>query len=113
MQINLSSCRISDHYFSLSLQPLSWDSLGTKNASSTQVQMTAEKMRWKSLRVYPSEIIQTSSLGKLQKKSLEHNDCLYAVSASQQRVRNPPQKTISLVRKITFEQIVEVLFQCF
>ena len=38
MQINISLCRTSDHYFSLSLQRLSWDSLGAKNASSTDVQ---------------------------------------------------------------------------
>ena len=34
MQINISSCRSSDHYFLLSLQRLSWDSLRTKNVSS-------------------------------------------------------------------------------
>ena len=34
MQINLSSCRTSDHYLSLFLQRLSWDSLETKNVSS-------------------------------------------------------------------------------
>ena len=37
MQKNLSSCRTSDHYFSLSIQRLSWDSLGTKNISSLHV----------------------------------------------------------------------------
>ena len=35
---NLSSYRTSDHYFSLSLQRLSWDSLGTKNTSSKHAQ---------------------------------------------------------------------------
>ena len=34
MQINLSSCRTSDHYFSLPLQQLSLGLLGTKNVSS-------------------------------------------------------------------------------
>ena len=34
MQINLSSGRTSGHYFSLSLQQLSWELLGTKNVSS-------------------------------------------------------------------------------
>ena len=34
MQINLSSSRTSDHYLSLFLQRLSWDSLETKNVSS-------------------------------------------------------------------------------
>ena len=33
MQINLSLCRTLDHYFSLSLQQLLCDSLGTKNVS--------------------------------------------------------------------------------
>ena len=67
MQINLSSCRTSDHYFSLSLQQLSWDLLGTKNVSSS-----AEKM-WQKLQcAYPHKIIQTSSLGKQQKNSMEH-----------------------------------------
>ena len=33
MQIILSSCRTLDHYFSLSLPQLLWDSLGTKNVS--------------------------------------------------------------------------------
>ena len=44
--------------------------------------------------------MQTSLLCRLQKKSLEHNDCLYVASVSEQIVRN-----------ITFKQIVEVLFQ--
>ena len=34
MQINLSSCRTSDHYFTLSLQQLPSDLLVTKNVSS-------------------------------------------------------------------------------
>ena len=38
MQINLSLCRARDHYFLLSLQPLPWDSLGTKNVSSSHAQ---------------------------------------------------------------------------
>ena len=38
MQVNLSACRTSDHYFLLSLQWLSWDSSGTKNVSSTLAQ---------------------------------------------------------------------------
>ena len=44
--------------------------------------MGMEKMRLKSHRVYPPEIIQTTSLGRLQKKLLELNDCLYVVSVS-------------------------------
>ena len=61
----------------------------------------------KSNRVYP-EIIQTSTLGRPQKKSLKRNDCLYRNGKSENS-----QRTICLVRKITFKQIVEVLFQCF
>ena len=64
MQINLSLCRISYHYFSLSLQQLPWDSIRTKMyhlcmrkiLESKQI-MAAEKMRQKSRRVYPPEII--------------------------------------------------------
>ena len=51
--------------------------------------MAAEKMLLKSYRVYLPEIIQTSSLDRLQKKSLERNDCLYVASASELRVRKP------------------------
>ena len=47
-------------------------------------------MQQKSHRAYPPEIIQTSLLGRLQKKSLEHNDCLYAASILEKRVRKPP-----------------------
>ena len=40
--------------------------------------------------------MQTSSMGMLQKKSLEHNDCLYvAASILQQRVRKSPTDNIS------------------
>ena len=52
--------------------------------------IVAEKMQWKSHRVYPPEIIQTSLLGWLQKKSMEHNECLYAASISERSVRKPP-----------------------
>ena len=38
LQINLSSCKTTDHYFSLSLQRLSCDSLETKNLSSAHAQ---------------------------------------------------------------------------
>ena len=82
MQINLSSCRTSDHYFSLSLQQLSWDLLGTKNVSSQASakffegkQITvAKKMWYKSHCVYPHKIIQTGSLGRQQKNSMENNN---------------------------------------
>ena len=55
--------------------------------------MAAEKMRQKSHCVYP-EIIQTSSLGRLQKKSLKHNDSLHVQFITQWRVRNPPTDNI-------------------
>ena len=45
-------------------------------------------------RGYPPEIIQTSSLGRLQKKSLKHNDYLYVASVSQLRVRKSPTDDI-------------------
>ena len=52
--------------------------------------MAAEKM-WSKLHcVYPPEIMQTTLLGRLQKKSLQHNDCLYIASLSEQVVRKPP-----------------------
>ena len=47
-------------------------------------------------------------LDRLQRKLEEHSDYLHVVST-----HNTPQHTISLVRKITFKQIVELLFQCF
>ena len=55
----------------------------------------------------------TSSPGRLQKKSLEHNDCLYVPSAciETECVRKP--QTMSLVRKITFKQIVKALCSIF
>ena len=47
-------------------------------------------------------------MGRLQKKSLEHNDYLYAVPVLEWRSRNP-QRTMTLVFKITFKEIVELL----
>ena len=38
MQINLTPCRFSDHYFPLSYQQLTWDLLGTKSVSSMNAQ---------------------------------------------------------------------------
>ena len=32
------------------------------------------------MRAYPPKIIQSSSLGRLQKKSMEDSDCLYVAS---------------------------------
>ena len=106
MQINLFSCRNSDHYFSLSLQQLSRDLLGTKNISSQasakffegKQRRAAEKMWQKSHCVYPHKIIQTSSLGKQQKNSMEHNDCLYVVSISQWRIRKTSTDNIIILQ---------------
>ena len=82
MQINLSCFRTSDHYFSLSLQQLQQGLLGTKNVSSQASaksfegkQITAAERMWqKSHYVYPHKIIQTGSLGRQQKDSMEHNN---------------------------------------
>ena len=115
MQINLTQCRNSDHYFSLFLQRLSWDSLGTKNVSSTHAQkflegkqtMAAEKIRQKSHRVYLLKIIQTSSLGRLQKKSLEHMSVFRIAT----KVRKPPTDNIRSPQN--YFQTNKRLFQCF
>ena len=106
MQINLSSCRTSDHYFSLSLQQLSCSLLGTKNVSSQNSakffegkQITeAEKMWQKSHFVYPHKIIQSSSLGRQQKNSMEHNDCLYVVSVLQRRIKKTSMDNIVILQ---------------
>ena len=46
-----------------------------------------KKSWWqKSHCVYPPEMMQNSSLGRLQKKSLEHNSSLYVASISQRRI---------------------------
>ena len=42
--------------------------------------MATKKMQQKIHRVYSPEIIRTSSPGRLQKRSLEHNDCLLVCS---------------------------------
>ena len=39
-------------------------------------------------------MIQTSSLGREQKNSIEHNDCLYVVSILQWRIRKNPRDII-------------------
>ena len=96
MQINPSLCRTSDHYFSLSLQQLSRDSLGAKNLSKAHAQNFCKvKQLWlqKSHRVFP-EIVQTSPLGRLQRKSLKHSNCFYVASISQRRGRKLPTNNI-------------------
>ena len=106
IKLQISSCRTSDYYLSLSVQQLSWDLLGTKNVSSQASakffegkQITAaEKMWQKSHCVYPHKIIQTSSLGRQQKNSMEHNDCLYVVSILQWRIRKTPTDIIIILQ---------------
>ena len=106
MQINLSSCRTSNHYFSLFLQLLSCSLLENKNVSSQNSakflegkQITVAKKMWqKSHCVYPHKIIQTSSLGRQQKNSMEHNDCLYVVSMLQWRIRKTPTDNIIILQ---------------
>ena len=44
--------------------------------------------------VYPPEIIQTSTLGRFQKKSLDIVTVLYVVYVLQLRVRKPPTDNI-------------------
>ena len=91
LQINLSSCRTSDYFLSLSLMRTHQELkvYCTKFLKGKQI-MVAEKMWQKSHCVYPLEIIQINLLGRLQKNSLEHNDCLYAASVSEWSVRKPP-----------------------
>ena len=105
MQTNHSSCRTSDDYFLLSLQQLSWGQLGTKNVSSQASAKffegkkiaAAESIWLKSHCVYPHKIIQTSSLGRQQKYSVEHIDCFYVVSILQWRIiKNPTDNIIIL-----------------
>ena len=54
--------------------------------------MAGEKMRLKS-RVHSPEIIQISLLGRLQ-ETLEHNDCFYAASVLEQRIKKPPTHNV-------------------
>lgn len=49
--------------------------------------MAAEKMRWKSYCVYSIKVTEISSLGKLQEKLMEHNNCFYVASISKWRIR--------------------------
>ena len=88
MQTNHSSCTTSDHYFLCvsshchgTHQELKMYYLHTcaKFLKDKQI-MVAEKKRQKSHCIYHPEIIQTSSMVRMQKKSLEHNDCLYVAS---------------------------------
>ena len=97
MQINHSSCRTSDDYFLLSLQQLSWGQLGTKNVSSQASAKffegkkiaAAESIWLKSHCVYPHKIIQTSSLGRQQKYSVEHNDCFCSIHIAMDNQKKP------------------------
>ena len=66
-------------------------------------------MRQKSHCVYSPEIIQVSSLGKVEKKLLEHNDCLYRASVLEQRVRKSPNEQCSQSTKL----ITNKLSKCY
>ena len=55
-------------------------------------------MWWKSHCLYPHKIIQTSSLGRQQKNSMEHNDCLHVVSILQLRIRKTPTDNIIILQ---------------
>ena len=106
---------IISHYLSCKCRK---DSLGTKNVSCTNVQnwkvnkSLRQKRCGKWYHVYPPEIIQSTLLGRLWKNHWKTmTACIqrpYQNGASENL-----QQTMSLVRKITFKQIVEVLFQCF
>ena len=48
--------------------------------------------------VYPHKIIQTSSLGRQQKNSVEHNDCLHVVSILQWRIRKFTTENIIILQ---------------
>ena len=57
--------------------------------------------------------IETSSLGGLQKKSLEHNDCSIACSVHLvMEIQENPTDNI-LIPKIIFKHVVKVLFPMF
>ena len=66
--------------------------------------MASEKTGWKSHCIHP-EIIQTSFLGRLQKKSLEHKDCLYVASVWYWTVRKP-----QMDNRTTLTQFLEFNF---
>ena len=104
-------------FFSLSLQWLSWDLLRTKNISSTHSQIFCKVNElWLQKRcgrnhiVYIlSKIIQTSSLGRLQKKLLQTQWMLLCSICTATEI----QKTTNRECQNTLKQIVKVLFQCF
>ena len=106
---------IISHYLSCKCRK---DSLGTKNVSSTHVQNWKVNKSLRQTRcgkwyhVYPPEIIQSTLLGRLRK-----NHWKTMTACIQRPYQNGEsenlQRTMSLVRKITVKQIVEVLFQCF
>ena len=88
MQTNHSSCATSDDYFlcvsshcQCTCQELKMYYLHTcaKFLEDKQI-MVVEKKGKNSHCIYHPETIQTSSMVRMQKKSLEHNDCLYVAS---------------------------------
>ena len=73
-----------------------------------------QKMQQKSTHVYPPEIIKTSSWGRRQKKSLEHNDCLYVAFVSKWRVRKPNCKLAKFYRTAVLKVVsATFLLVCF
>ena len=88
MQISISFCRTSDHY--LSVIPAIFKGRFFRNKKMYHLHfpkflegkqiMAVDEMQQKSHCVSPPETTQTCSLGRRQKKSVEHNDCLYVAS---------------------------------
>ena len=115
LQINISSCRTSYLYFSLLSSDFHADSIGTKNV----IIYTCAKLKGKQIiaaekmyHVYSPEIIQSTSLARLWKN--HWNTMTACLQRPYQNGESENlQRTMSLVSKITFKQIVEVLFQCF
>ena len=106
---------IISHYLSCKCRK---DSLGTKNVSSTHRQnwkvnkSLRQKRCGKWYHVYPPEIIQSTLLGRLRKSHWKTMTACIQRPYQNGESENL-QQTMSLVRKITFKQIVKVLFQCF
>ena len=48
-------------------------------------------------------MIQTNSLGRLQKKSLGHNNCLYEASVLQRRVRTLPKDYLFSAKLLSYK----------
>ena len=122
LQVNLSQCRNSDHYFSVSPvivirthQELKCIIYIYEEFLEGKKIMAAEKMQQESHLVYLPEIPgleQSSMLGRLHKNHWNTMTACMQHPYGNGESGNS-QQTISLVCKITSKQIVEVLFQCF